>query len=283
MDAKKSSIHEIIQANNQQYTVPLFQRPYSWEKKQWQDLWDDVKDLCESENPRPHFMGSLVTMPNKLFPEGLNKFLLIDGQQRLTTIFIILAVIRDQAKKNEITQELGEEIQETILVNKYKKELEYYKLLPTQIDRDDFFKIINNEHKNNNSSINDCYKFFDKEIQRSKLDLKKIKDIICSKLSVVSVTLDNDDEPHLVFESLNAKGKELTQADLIRNYFFMGIDPKDQDSVYQQYWLPMQKLLGDNLTEFIRHYLTKSGQFVKQNEVYFTLKDQINNNENKNL
>ncbi len=275
MDAKKSSIHEIIQANNQQYMVPLFQRAYSWEKKQWQELWNDIKDLCEPDHHRPHFMGSLVTIPHKLFPDGLNKFLLIDGQQRLTTIFIILAVIRDQAKKDETTKELGDEIQETILVNKYKKELEYYKLLPTQNDREDFFQIIKNEQKTNNSSINECYKFFDKEIQGSKLDLKRIKDIICSKLSVVSVTLDKDDDPHLVFESLNAKGKDLTQADLIRNYFFMRIDANEQNSVYEKYWLPMQELLGDNLTEFIRHYLTKSGLFVKQNEVYFTLKNKI--------
>ena len=86
-----------------------------------------------------------------------------------------------------------------------------------------------------------------------------------------------DDDPYLVFESLNAKGRPLTQADLVRNYLFMRIEPNMQESVYAQYWQTMENLLGDDLTEFIRHYLTKNGVVVKQTDIYFEIKDRIKN------
>jgi uncharacterized protein with ParB-like and HNH nuclease domain len=272
MHASETKLQKIIDGTTQ-YVVPLFQRAYSWEKKQWQDLWDDIKDLCESDNPRPHFMGSLVTMPTNSVPEGVSKCLLIDGQQRLTTIFIILAVIRDQANKNPDTTQLAAKIENTILVNPYETGLDRYKLLPTQNDREYFYQIIDDEEKTNSNSISKCYKYFDQEIKHSQLELTRIADIIRSSLSVVRVDLGADDDPYLVFESLNAKGKDLTQADLIRNYFFMRIHTDNQQTVYEKYWLPMQELLGENMTDFIRHYLTKSGTFVKENEVYYVLKE----------
>jgi uncharacterized protein with ParB-like and HNH nuclease domain len=106
----------------------------------WQALWNDLVELCKADNPRPHFMGSIVTMPTISVPEGVSKYLLIDGQQRLTTVFILLSALRDAAKQSQ--EELAAEIDNTILVNPYKKGSDYYKLQPTQVDRAAFHQII---------------------------------------------------------------------------------------------------------------------------------------------
>ncbi len=275
MKASETKLQTILEGT-QQYVVPLFQRPYSWEKKQWEVLWEDLTELTEQETIRPHFMGSIVTIQDDSVPEGVSQYLLIDGQQRLTTILILLAVVRDRAKQNPDAEvcELGEEINETILINRFKKGLERYKLQPTQSDRPDFHKIIDaGSPSSEKSLINECYRFFDKELKKQAIDLNYIKKAIIGGLSLVSITLDDDENPYLVFESLNAKGKPLTQADLIRNYFFMRIQVGKQEEIYAQYWEPMQNALSDNLTECIRHYLMKDGLEVqRKTKLHFTFK-----------
>ena len=274
MQASETKLQQIIEGTKQ-YVVPLFQRPYSWKKSEWQVLWDDLVELCESENPRTHFMGSIVTMPTNAIPEGVSKYLLIDGQQRLTTIFILLCALRDHAKQTD-DKRLAAKIDDTILVNSHEDGLDYYKLQPTQMDREVFHKLIRNEEQSEKGGILECYEFFSKKIRQLNVELSKVQKVICSNLSVVSVVLSTNDDPYLVFESLNAKGRALTQADLIRNYFFMRIHLDKQEEIYKKYWQPMQDLLSDGLTEFIRHYLTKNGIDVKQSEIYFQIKEKIN-------
>ena len=270
MQASETKLQEIIEGNKQ-YVVPLFQRAYSWKKSQWESLWNDILELYHSDNRRPHFMGSIVTMPTSAIPEGVSKYLLIDGQQRLTTIFILLCALRDKAKN--IHDELAAEIHNTIIVNPYKKGLDHYKLQPTQVDRQSFNSLINCQDYINNSGITECHIFFEKKIRQSDLDFSDLKKVICSYLSIVSVVLSTEDNPYLVFESLNAKGEPLTQADLIRNYFFLRINTENQDDAYNKYWLPMQQTF--NLTEFIRHYLTRDGVEIKKDEVYFQIKERM--------
>src|SRR5687767_7232650 len=136
MKASETKFQPIIEGTKQ-YVVPLFQRPYSWDKKEWDVLWEDLIWLCENEEPVSHFIGSIVTMPTISVPEGVSKFLLIDGQQRLTTIFILLTLLRDVAKSKG-NEDLAQEIEQTMLVNPFKKGGDYFKLLPTQIDREAF-------------------------------------------------------------------------------------------------------------------------------------------------
>jgi len=276
MKASETKLQKILEGT-QQYLVPLFQRPYSWEKQQWENLWNDLIDLTEQETMTPHFMGSIVTLQTISVPEGVSKYLLIDGQQRLTTILILLAVVRDRAKQQKETNKLAEQINNTILINPYETGLELYKLQPTQADRWSFHHIIDQGSPNSETSlINECYRFFDKKLSQKNIELSLIKTAIISGFSLVSILLDKDENPHLVFESLNAKGKPLSQADLIRNYFFMKINEEEQQKNYAKYWEPMQAALGDNLTEFIRHYLMKYGREVKNDQVYLTLKDRVN-------
>ncbi|HPD33844.1 MAG TPA: DUF262 domain-containing protein, partial [Candidatus Kapabacteria bacterium] len=280
MHASETKLQQIIEGEKQ-YVIPLFQRTYSWQEKEWRTLWNDLIELYEMETPRSHFLGSIVNMPAISVPEGIMKYLLIDGQQRLTTIIIILTLLRDKAKENN-NQLLADEINENLLINKFKNGIEHYKLLPTQGDRNTYNELIkgniNNTHFNISADdrIKLAYNFFEKKLTQTPINLEKLKMIITSKLSVVSIVLDADDNPYLVFESLNAKGRPLTQADLIRNYFFMNINVTNQDEIYQKLWQPMQNALKDNLTEFIRHYLMREGSSIRQSDVYDELKDNVN-------
>jgi len=270
--ASETKFQPIIEGTKQ-YVVPLFQRAYSWDKKEWEMLWDDLVYLSENNEPKSHFIGSIVTMPTTSVPEGVTKFLLIDGQQRLTTVFILLALLRDLARDNG-AKELSEEINQTMLVNPFKKGSDFFKLWPTQLDRVSFQNLIQSE-SNGSTQLTRCYQFFERKLKQEGIEVQAVHNVITNRLSVVSIVLDVDDNPHLVFESLNAKGRPLTQADLIRNYFFMRIHVDDQEKIHTRYWEPMQTALGDNLTESIRHYLMRNGSFVKQSDVYFILKDRV--------
>lgn len=271
MKASETKFQPIIEGTKQ-YVVPLFQRPYSWDKREWEILWEDVDDLGKNEELKNHFIGSIVTMPTISVPEGVAKYLLIDGQQRLTTIFILFTLLRDKAKEQG-NKDLADEIQQTMLVNPFKRGSDYYKLLPTQVDRMAFQSLIEGDFTHQESQIFRCYEYFRRKFGQS--DVVKLSKVLTERFSVVSIVLGYDDNPHLVFESLNAKGRQLTQADLIRNYFFMRIHVDQQEDVYSTYWQPMQTALGNNLTECIRHYMMRNGTLVKQGDVYFTLKDLV--------
>jgi uncharacterized protein with ParB-like and HNH nuclease domain len=273
MQAKETKLQDIIEGTKQ-YVIPLFQRTYSWTTKEWDVLWKDLIELSESDNPRTHFIGSIVSMPTVSVPEGVAKYLLIDGQQRLTTIFIILALLRNKARESG-SNIFADEINNTLLVNPYKTGEDYSKLMPTQVDRQAYNSIINDEGMHDNSQLTSAYRYFSKKLKQYQYPHEQLKKIITSYFSVVSIVLDADDNPHLVFESLNAKGRPLTQADLIRNYFFMRIQVSMQEEAYDSFWQPMQYMLADNLTDYIRHYLMRLGNVIKQADVYNALKDSV--------
>lgn len=286
MKAEQTYLQQLMGRSEQQFLVPLFQRTYSWDRKEWQDLWDDLDELLELEadGKGSHFLGSIVTIPMSAQPHGINKYLLIDGQQRLTTLFILLALIRNKTKEKK----LAEKIYEQQLINKFANSNcdEFYRLQPTQKDCDAFWALIPNSISEENiipsdnfkdSTITRCYRFFEKKLHR--YNLERLYDVIVRQLIVVSIVLDPDENPYLVFESLNARGKPLTQADLVRNYFFMRIPSNEQTIAFDRYWEPMQEALGDSLTEYIRHYLMAvKATDVKTQEVYITLKKRIEDN-----
>jgi len=272
MQASETQLQRVIEGQIQ-FVVPMYQRKYSWDTKEWNTLWEDLLELYEEAEPRSHFIGSIVTMPTQSVPEGVAKFLLIDGQQRFTTIFLLLSVLRDKARTST-SSTLADEIDLIFLKNQFKQGNDAFKLLPTQGDRQSFLSIIRNEVSSTDDQVARAYKFFERKIRAHQVpDLVKLKQIIVSQLVLVSIVLDRGDNPHLVFESLNAKGRALSQADLIRNYFFMKIHVDEQERLYAACWTPMQDRLGENLTECIRHFLMKDGGVIKQGEVYFALKE----------
>ncbi len=282
MEASVTKLVELL-GDARQYVVPLFQRPYSWERQEWQTLWDDIAELCDSENPHPHFFGSIVTIPARSVPEGVAKYSLIDGQQRYTTISILFAAVRQVAKQNG-EQILAEEIYERFLINKFSNGNDRFKLLPTQGDREQYQMLIREQPPNNDDSrLAKAYRFFESQVRKAGIELRKLKEVVEKSLTIVRVLLDEKDDPYLVFESLNAKGRSLSQADLIRNYFLMRIDANKQDEIHRQFWRPIEEKLEEKkLTEFIRHYLVmRRGDFVKASETYFTLTTYVEK-ENRN-
>jgi uncharacterized protein with ParB-like and HNH nuclease domain len=273
MYANQTDIQKIF-GGVQQYVIPLFQRPYSWDTKQWGALWQDLIELCEDAKPRNHFIGSIVTMPSKSVPEGVTKFILIDGQQRLTTLLILLAVIRDKARK--LPGNLADKIDDLLLKNRHQDGPDIYKLLPSQVDRVSFSAIMDSRILLKEGQIARAFELFAKKLRlQTDVGLEQLHTIICKNLALVSIVLDRDDNPYLIFESLNAKGEPLTQADLIRNYFFMRIHVQLQEKMFNDFWGPMQEQLGEDLTEYIRHFLMRSGENVKKSDIYYTLKESI--------
>lgn len=264
----------IFLEGSKQFAVPLFQRTYSWKRENIQQLWEDIQDT-KSNRENTHFFGSFVTMPIPSSASGVSKYTIIDGQQRLVTILVFLAALRDRITEIRPDYEKKDEINESYLINKFHPEGKY-KVMPTQADRDIFFNILDEREPKPDAEhlITETYEFF-----RDKLsvvdDLKELislKDTILSKFSVVDIRLERTDDPHLIFESLNAMGTPLTQADLIRNYLFMRIGQSKQQEIYDKIWFPMQQKLKDYLEQFIRHYLAMDGDIPNFKRIYATFK-----------
>ena len=268
----------VLLEGSKQYRIPLFQRPYSWETDQWQALWDDIIEIYDQshdgELKRGHFLGPVVSKALTGTPEGIAPYMVIDGQQRLTTLSILLAALRD-ALQGEGTN-LPEKIQDQCLTNRYVTGNDHFKVLPTQADRESFFDVTAGEGPKigTNTLIGRAYSFFRNALSRGDiedkpLDLSRLERVILDGLELVSITLSTDDSEYQIFESLNAKGTPLTQADLLRNYFFMRLPDKRQQELYDTFWLPMQQRLGQrHLETFFRHQFMTGGEFVREGDIY---------------
>lgn len=286
MKANDTEIRRFLEGSKQ-FKVPLFQREYVWEKKDLDKLWYDIKEN-ENNNKFNHFFGSFVTMPVNSNASKVSEYIVVDGQQRLTTIFIILATLRERMMDIEPKYNKSE-IDDLYLINQHHPEYKY-KLIPTQEDRKTFYKVIETPEnlKSDNNRIYETYTYFKKKFEKiddiSELDL--IKDTILLNFSIVDIALDDGDDPYLIFETLNGTGVPLTQADLVRNYLFMKLPPENQQKVYDDVWAPLQNLIEGTtdlksnkkrkeMDNFIRHYLAMDGDVPTFNKVYITFKELV--------
>lgn len=281
MQAGEEKLREFIEGKKQ-YIVPVFQRHYSWHKKQWQQLWSDVIELAISGNKYPHFFGPIVIAEQKeKTSDKLSRFILIDGQQRLITVQILLAAIRDRARELNGDSQIAKEIHEEYLINRHEDSRgdDYYKIKPSRLDRQYFYGIIGGIKKVKNSgNIPKAYHFFRESIREyvsTEEDIKNLANAILGCFKIISIHLGEQDNPYLIFESLNAKGQPLTQADLIRNYLLMEIPEKEAEIIYDRYWSKMEANLRDEMTDFLRLLLIKQGIEVRKNDFYFKIKSQI--------
>ena len=276
MEAKQVIFQELLNGARQ-YVVPLYQRTYSWEEKQWEQLWDDILDIYSMESPRNHFIGSVVTQQIHTAPEGLPMYTLIDGQQRMTTLFILLSVVRERAAGDrEKWKKLADEIHNTCLINEYKEGDEYFKLMPTQGDRTPFRKTISGETQASDAQIEKARQYFDKQVwsgdsEGDEFNLRKLHSCIVNHLDMVSIHLHTEDSPNRIFESLNNTGLPLSVADLIRNYVLMNIpDIEQQEHTYKEDWYPMEQSFpeGQVNTDFFWRYLMMDGSLPRQDDTY---------------
>ena len=247
-----------------QFVVPYFQRVYSWRSQQWTTLFDDIVELYELGAGHTHFLGSMVLLAEGA-GEAPTPTLVIDGQQRLVTLSLFLAAIRDSARN--VDPAFADNLHTTYLVNPGAE----LKVLCTQQDRAAYAVVVQEAKEPPPSPIRDAYRMFrerlDKQLEKG-LDLEQLVKILVTQLSFVAITLDAEDNPYRIFESLNAKGMPLTQGDLLRNYFFMRLPAAEHERWYTQVWWPMQRRLGERFDAFMRDFLLKDGDAVRPDEVY---------------
>ncbi|MGL5807502.1 MAG: DUF262 domain-containing protein, partial [Xenococcaceae cyanobacterium] len=270
-----------------QFVIPIYQRTYSWTVKQCQQLWNDIVRVAEDETKSGHFLGSVVYIKHGLFHvASLSELLVIDGQQRLTTIFLLLKAlgnaIEGSEQKINITRQ---KIDNYFLFNTEEEGKARYKLFLTQSDRETFINLIEDRELINDSSqrIQENYSFFTNQINKNSLALNRLY-LGISKLIIVDISLDGEqDNPQLIFESLNSTGLDLSQADLIRNYILINLKPNQQTKIYQNYWYPMEKNFGqigytEQFDNFMRYYLTvksKSGNLPNIRDIYHDFKNYV--------
>ena len=275
MDARKGNIYEILNGNKQ-FLIPVYQRYYSWDIDQCKRLWNDIVEM-QKKGKSGHFVGSIVNIAEQAMHTGVQKFMIIDGQQRTTTLTLLLLALRDYAIANPADTTINaKRIDNMLLKNEYESGDERYKLLLTETDREILISLVESKPiaDGTKSKLLDNYRYFVDKIAAKELIPAEIYESI-GKLQIVNITLDRTmDDAQAIFESLNSTGKELSESDLIRNYVLMGLEPTEQTYVYEHMWRPMELMFSyetqDTLMDkFFRDYLTmKLTRIPKQGRVY---------------
>ena len=275
MDARKGNIYEILNGNRQ-FLTPVYQRYYGWDIEQCTRLWNDIVEM-QKKGRAGHFVGSIVNIAEQVMPTGIQKYMIIDGQQRMTTLSLLLLALRDYAIKDPDDATINaRRIDSMLLNNEYESGNERYKLLLTETDRDILIRLVEKMPipVDTRSKLLDNYKFFAGKIADKELQPAEVYESI-GKLQIVNITLDRSiDDAQAIFESLNSTGKELSESDLIRNYVLMGLEPTEQTYVYEHFWRPMELLFvygvqDSVMDKFFRDYLTmKIARIPKKDRVY---------------
>lgn len=290
LQAGETTLNKLLNTSRQ-FIVPIFQRNYSWQKSQYEQLWFDILRASKFKEKQNHFIGSIVYIDMGTPAGRPQQLLLIDGQQRLTTISILLCAIKDYVQKFNLETKLINlaKIKNQFLYNSDEIDEDKYKLLLNVQDKETYIKLIDNTIFTVNkpaTNIIKCYEFFYERIEDFIKQHGQIDEIYAGifKLSLVSISLDKDsDNPQMIFESMNSTGKDLSQTDLLRNYLLMDLTPEKQTRLYKTYWKPMEELFGEDIYKndlnkfdyFIRDFLilkSDTGHICKINNVYENFK-----------
>src|SRR5688572_18652945 len=285
MKATEAKLLSFLQ-KSPQFIIPIYQRTYSWTDKQCRQLWDDILRAGSSDTVAVHFIGSIVYVE-----QGLSQvthqapLLVIDGQQRLTTVSLLIeALARALGDDEPVDGFSAAKLRHYYLSNPLETGERYFKLLLSQTDDASLKAIVKNTEQPQEPSLRVTRNFalFAELLAAQKGDLTPVCRGL-AKLVVVDIALSRDqDNPQLIFESMNSTGKELSQADLVRNYILMGLEPGLQTRLYEEYWRPMeqdfgQEAYGTEFDGFMRHYLTfRTGEIPREREVYEAFKDYAN-------
>ena len=277
-------LHEFIEGHKIQFVIPVYQRNYDWLIDNCDQLFSDLVKLSRS-NRRSHFFGSIVT---SAADSSYNR-LVIDGQQRLTTISLLLLAgikaVKDGAV--EISEESKlDEAYEVFLKAKFCNSERKIKLVPIENDRIAYDKIFNEEDSfDEDSKITRNYRHFYDLLTRKPqaLSFDQLLDTI-ERLQIISIELDSDDDAQLIFESLNSTGLALTEADKIRNYLLMSLTPEEQQVCFKNYWQKIEQSTENQPTKFLRDYLTIQQQLqrpVRQSNIYYEWKKYMDGHDRK--
>ncbi|MGL2651814.1 DUF262 domain-containing protein [Helicobacter pylori] len=271
MKAIQSTVNEFFALPSTIFSIPVYQRNYTWEEENCEKLLQDIISI--SQNKKTHFMGSITYILHHIDDEKslrqLQEFVIIDRQQRITTIMLLLKAIETKIPNEEIKKEIDG------LLNLSGQKL---RLKPIKSDKEAFDLVMQNRsHEIQGvSHIRNNYKFFTKELDNYISKGYRIEEIYGAflRLKIVAIGLELGDDPQVVFESINATGVQLKGLDLIRNYLMMGENSDRQDYLYDTYWVPLEEWIGEkDLDDFIKTYLRIYFEDkFKEKEVYDTLK-----------
>ena len=273
MKGSETKLVAFMQGSDKRFVIPVYQRNYDWKTENCKQLFDDLKKVIKTHR-KSHFFGSIVSVYN---PDGENmEFQIIDGQQRLTTISLLLLAMYNLIKNGIIAAEQGnlaDKIYRTYLIDEWQDDDTRIKLKPVKNDQTAFDKLFDDETehvKDSNVTIN--YRYFYERIQRQELTMDELFEAI-RRLEIISITLNQDDNPQLIFESLNSTGVALSEGDKIRNFILMGLPTKQQNNFYEKYWNKIEVCTRYEVSAFVRDYLSVKQQSTPSlNKIYFTFK-----------
>lgn len=293
MKATEAKLLDLIK-KSPQLVIPIYQRTYSWTEKECRQLWDDILRAGSKDSVSAHFVGSVVYIQDDLYHVTMQSpLLIIDGQQRVTTVSLLIAALANALDKvdddhNEPVDGFSpRKLRNYYLLNPEEKGERYYKLILSQTDKASLITVVGGHElpKEPSRRVIENFANFERWIAEQNGNLSTLCKGL-AKLMVVDVSLTrSQDNPQLIFESMNSTGRELTQADLIRNFILMGLEPQLQSRLYEHYWRPMevdfgQEAYGMHFDAFMRHYLTvKTGEIPNVNAVYEAFKKHSNSSE----
>jgi uncharacterized protein with ParB-like and HNH nuclease domain/predicted transport protein len=265
-----------------QFVIPIYQRTYSWGSRECLQLWDDIIRTGRDDAVSAHFVGSIVYVEKGLYQViSQPPLLVIDGQQRLTTVMLLIeALARCVGDGEPLDGFSAKKLRNYYLLNPLEEGERKYKLVLSQTDKNSLMALVDQQPcpKERSIRVEAAFKYFQEQIAALKGSLEPLCKGL-SKLIIVDIALNRDqDNPQLIFESLNSTGRELSQADLIRNFILMGLEPQIQTRLYEQYWHPMEVGFGQeaytiHFDSFMRHYLTvRTGVIPNVQEVYEAFK-----------
>lgn len=269
---------KFFDGSDKRFIIPLYQRNYDWKEENCEQLFNDLLNLHES-NRKSHFFGSIVSS----IQPGTEDRYIIDGQQRITTVSLLLIAIVNVKKEGLIEaadSKLVEKIFKRYLVDEYQEDERKVKLKPIKKDMEAFDALLykSREQYIKESNVTRNYDFFYDRVIRSGLTIDELFETI-KKLEVINIRLDADDDPQLIFESLNSTGLDLSEADKIRNYLLMSLSPTEQDNLYNRFWNPIEVFTKYDPSSFVRDYLTmKQGKIGRIDKIYFIFKEYAEGN-----
>ena len=278
MKGSETRLVAYMQGANNRFVIPVYQRSYTWKTENCKQLFDDLIKVVR-EHRKSHFFGSIVSVHNPDAEGGHNEFLVIDGQQRLTTVSLLLLAMYNLMKKGIVVPakaSLGEQIYETYLVDKWQDDDTRIKLKPVKDDKKAFDRLFGDESDYiNGSNLTLNYKFFYERIQKEEISVSELYDAIC-RLEIISITLNQDDNPQLIFESLNSTGVALSEGDKIRNFILMGLPSKEQNDYYEKYWSKIEQCTNNDVSLFVRDWLSVRQQATPAiSRIYYTFKQYV--------
>ena len=277
MKAEETTLIGLLSVPDAQFTIPIYQRFYSWDKSHCDQLWNDILNAGNSRKIREHFLGSIVYIVEGVHSAtSLKTWRMIDGQQRLATTMLILEALARRLGNSEVEGFWAEKIRSTYLQYQYAKNKHRIKLRLTQTDKESMEAIIQQRSINNMSlHIGENFEYFTGKIKDMEDNGLEVLCQGLNKLTIVQIILDpRSDNPQRIFESMNSTARKLNAADLIRNYILMNLHKDRQKRLYENYWRKIEVEFGqeefeESFDRFMRHYLTlKTREIPKKDKIY---------------